>query len=109
MRWLKIIVCIVVVLVLAAGVFIYFSILRGLPSVDELKHITPTKLSKVIASDGNTIAYFPPEGRIILHGDDIPLRLKQAFIAAEDATFYTHAGLDLRRIFSRFCSPLPTY
>jgi len=100
MRWLKIIVCIVVVLVLAAGVFIYFSILRGLPSVDELKHITPTKLSKVIASDGNTIAYFPPEGRIILHGDDIPLRLKQAFIAAEDATFYTHAGLDLRRIFS---------
>ncbi len=100
MRWLKIIACIVVVLVLAAGVFIYITIFSGLPSVDELKNITPTKLSKVIASDGNTIAYFPPEGRIVLHGDEIPLRLKQAFIAAEDATFYTHAGLDLKRIFS---------
>ncbi|TFG90374.1 MAG: PBP1A family penicillin-binding protein, partial [Syntrophobacterales bacterium] len=73
---------------------------RGLPSVHELKTITPTKLSKVIAADGNTIAYFPPEGRIVLHGKDIPLRLKHAFIASEDATFYTHAGLDLKRIFS---------
>ncbi len=78
----------------------YWFIFQGLPSIYELKNIAPTRLSKVIAAEGTTIAYFPPEGRIILNGQDIPLKLKQAFIAAEDATFYEHAGLDLKRIFS---------
>ncbi|HHO76238.1 MAG TPA: PBP1A family penicillin-binding protein [Deltaproteobacteria bacterium] len=102
MRWLKIMAGILTSLVLAGAVSIYFFILQGLPSVHELKNITPTKLSKVIASNGNTIAYFPPEGRVVLEGSDIPLRLKHAFIAAEDATFHTHAGLDMKRIFSAF-------
>jgi penicillin-binding protein 1A len=100
MRWLKIIIGIFVMLCLVCAVWTYWFIFRGLPSIQELKNVAPTKLSKVIAADGSTIAYFPPEGRIILNGQDIPLRLKQAFIAAEDATFYEHAGLDLKRIFS---------
>ena len=36
---------------------------------------------------------------MIIQGEnDIPLRLKQCFIAAEDSTFYEHTGLDLPRI-----------
>lgn len=100
MRWLKIAVGIVVVLSLIGAMWTYWFIFRGLPSIHELKNVAPTKLSKVIAADGSTIAYVPPEGRIVLSGQDVPPRLKQAFIAAEDATFYQHAGLDFKRIFS---------
>jgi len=100
MRWLKALGIIFVCVSLITGVCIYWFVLRGLPTVQELKDVTPTRLSKVIASDGSIIAYFPPEGRIILDGRDIPKTMKQAFVAAEDATFYEHAGLDLKRIFS---------
>jgi len=90
----------VLLICLLAGIWTYWFVLRGIPSIHDLQKIKPTKLSKVIASDGSTIAYFPPEGRIELDGTEIPLRVKQAFIAAEDATFYEHTGLDWKRIFS---------
>ena len=100
MRWFRIVIGIVVIVCLAGALWSYWFIFRGLPSIHELKNMAPTKLSKVIAADGSTIAYFPPEGRIILNGQDISPRFKQAFISAEDATFYKHAGLDFKRIFS---------
>jgi membrane peptidoglycan carboxypeptidase len=35
---------------------------------------------------------------IVVNDDDIPELFKQAFIAAEDSTFYDHVGIDVRRI-----------
>jgi penicillin-binding protein 1A len=35
---------------------------------------------------------------VILNGRNIPITLKQAFISAEDSTFYDHVGLEPRRI-----------
>lgn len=74
--------------------------LQGLPSIEELRGDETTRLSKVTAADGTPIGYFPPEGRIVMNGHNIPITLKQAIVSAEDATFYDHVGLEPRRILS---------
>lgn len=100
MKWVKIFISIFIFICLLGGICLYWFVLRGLPSVNDLTRLEPTELSKVIGADGTTIAYFPPDGRIIVDDKKIPDTLKRAFIAAEDATFYEHAGLDTKRIFS---------
>jgi penicillin-binding protein 1A len=100
MRWLKIILIIAVAIFIMGGTWAYLFVFRGIPSIPELRNIEPTKLSKVTAADGTPIGYFPPEGRIVLNGRNIPITLKQAFISAEDSTFYDHVGLEPRRILS---------
>ena len=84
----------------------YLLVLRGLPSVDELKCVRHTNLVTILAADGSPIAYIPPDGRIVIDGSKIPLVVKQAFIAAEDATFYQHPGIDMSRIFSALISDI---
>jgi len=91
---------------LAFGIFGWWLIMRGLPSIKELREMQPTRISKVIAADGSVIGYFPPGGMVILDDQDIPDTLKRAFIAAEDATFYQHTGLDFSRIVSALLSDI---
>jgi len=100
MRWLKFIVLILVILIVFGCTAVYFIVLRGLPSIEELRSDDVTKVSKVTASDGTPIGYFPPEGRVVMNGHNVPITLKQAIIAAEDSTFYDHVGLEPRRIVS---------
>ncbi|HPR54769.1 MAG TPA: PBP1A family penicillin-binding protein [Deltaproteobacteria bacterium] len=100
MRWLKFMLLVCFVAIIFAGVWTYLLVFKGLPSVQELRGDDTTKLSKVTAADGTPIAYFPPEGRIVMNGHNVPLTLKQAIISAEDSTFYDHVGLEPRRILS---------
>jgi penicillin-binding protein 1A len=100
MRWLKFILLFIVIVIVLCCAWVYVFVLRGLPSIEELRNDETTKLSKVTAADGTPIAYFPPEGRIVLNGHNIPITLKQAIVAAEDSTFYDHVGLEPRRIIS---------
>lgn len=100
MRWLKFTLLVCTIAVIFAGVWTYLLVFRGLPSVQELKGDDITKLSKVTAADGTPMGYFPPEGRIVMNGHNIPITLKQAIISAEDSTFYDHVGLEPRRILS---------
>ncbi|HNY66338.1 MAG TPA: PBP1A family penicillin-binding protein [Deltaproteobacteria bacterium] len=104
MKWVKILIGffagLLVLLFLLVGAWMYLFVLKDLPSIHELKHLQPTTLTTVVASDGRVIGAYPPDGMIIMEGKDIPVRLKQAFISAEDSSFYRHAGLDLKRIIS---------
>jgi penicillin-binding protein 1A len=100
MKWLKIILPVTILPIVLTGTWAYLFVFSGLPSIQELRDVEPTKLSKVTAADGTPIGYFPPNGMIILNGHNIPITLKQAFISAEDSTFYDHVGLEPRRILS---------
>ena len=97
-RWLPVILLgiLCAIIIFAAGLWLIM--MQGLPSIQELKEPQATLLSKVLAADGSVIGYYPPGGMAILDDKDIPEMLKKAFISAEDATFYSHAGLDYRRI-----------
>ncbi|MGI6695351.1 MAG: transglycosylase domain-containing protein [Christensenellales bacterium] len=53
--------------------------------------------------DGNLITdYKGTENRIVVSIDTMPQNLRNAFVAAEDVRFYTHSGIDVKRIIGAF-------
>lgn len=67
---------------------------QGLPSTSELKHYTPPQTTRIVASDGTLLGEEFVERRTVVTLDQIPSHVKLAFLAAEDASFYEHPGLD---------------
>src|SRR5436853_3338282 len=59
----------------------------------------PQQTSKVYAADGRLMTELGLERRTVLTLNEIPLAVRQAFIATEDKRFYTHHGIDYWRIF----------
>jgi penicillin-binding protein 1A len=84
----------VVLGVLCAGVA-YWLIAPRLPSVETLKDVRMQVPLRVYSADARLIATFGETRRIPVRIDKVPTRLKQAFLAAEDANFYEHGGVDL--------------
>lgn len=89
----------------AGGIYVY-SLLRDLPSIEKLKKYDPPVITKVFDSDENLIAEFYKERRIVLELKDIPVMLRNAFLAAEDSTFYEHAGVNPAAIIRAFIKNL---
>src|SRR5882762_8911513 len=54
--------------------------------------------SKVYAADGRLISELGIELRTVLPLDQIPMHVRQAFVAVEDKRFYKHNGIDYWRI-----------
>ena len=68
---------------------------RGLPSVSELRRgYDPPQMTRILARDGSLLASLFIERRTVIPFEDLPQHVKLAFLAAEDASFYEHAGLD---------------
>lgn len=82
------------------GIFLYLG--RDLPKISALKNYHPPVITTVYSDDNRKIAEFFRERRIVLPLEQIPLQLQQAFIAAEDARFYKHQGIDLISIIRAF-------
>ncbi|MDD7445336.1 MAG: PBP1A family penicillin-binding protein [Clostridiales bacterium] len=58
-------------------------------------------------AEGNMITdYKGSEDRVMVSIEEIPLNLQHAFVAVEDARFYTHNGIDVKRILGAFVSNL---
>src|SRR5215467_4344680 len=81
----------------AAG-FVLWKASKDLPDYEVLAKYEPPVTTRVYANDGNLIAEFARERRIYVPISAIPNRVIQAFISAEDKTFYQHAGLDLQGV-----------
>src|SRR6059036_3500515 len=58
----------------------------------------PQQTSKVYAADGRLMTELGLERRTVLTLNEIPLAVRQAFIATEDKRFYDHHGIDYWRI-----------
>jgi len=69
-----------------------------LPSVESIKEYRLQVPLRVFSADGQLISVFGTKRRIPVAIEDIPLRVKQAYIAAEDASFYSHPGFDIKGI-----------
>src|SRR5258705_8945689 len=61
-------------------------------------HRPQAQTSKVYAADGRLITELGIELRTVLPLDQIPVHVRQAFIAVEDKRFYSHHGIDYWRI-----------
>ncbi|MCK5826246.1 MAG: transglycosylase domain-containing protein, partial [Desulfuromusa sp.] len=77
----------------------YFFVSTTLPRVETLSDYNPPLITRIYADDGSIIAEYSRERRILVPFEKIPKTLVQAFVAAEDASFFKHQGIDFISIF----------
>ncbi|MEM7739621.1 MAG: transglycosylase domain-containing protein, partial [Pseudomonadota bacterium] len=79
--------------------FVYVqTLVPDLPDYESLAEYEPPVTTRVHAGDGTMVAEFARERRLFVPIESIPDTVKEAFIAAEDQSFYDHGGLDFRGI-----------
>jgi len=72
---------------------------NNLPDIDELELFQPKRITKVYSADGQHLKDFLEENREVLRRyEEIPQTMKDALTSIEDRRFFTHWGVDLRRI-----------
>ena len=79
-------------LMFGAVVFIAFAI--NLPTSEKLLAYQPPLPTNVRGYDGNPVQTFARERRVELAYDEYPPLVVDAFISAEDKTFFSHGGID---------------
>src|SRR5688572_3712368 len=92
-RWGKAIV------ILIASPFLLYILLwllfaQGLPSAESLLTYQPPLPTNVRDINGAPVQSFARERRVELKFDEYPAQLVNAYLAAEDRTFFSHGGID---------------
>jgi len=90
---------------LALGL-VYWEMSSGLPPIEQLAQYRPAMATQILADDGSVVGEFFYEKRYVVPIERIPLHVRDAFIAAEDAGFYTHSGIDPVGILRAFLNNL---
>ncbi len=75
-----------------AGVIWHYS--KDLPSVDSLAIYEPPTVTIVRDADGTVVGQFWEQQRYVTPMEEIPDNVRDAFVAAEDSSFWEHAGID---------------
>lgn len=98
-----------IVLIISGTIFI-FSYLLGL---NEWKEFDPSKIREMQQTllifdckGQQTAALYNKQNRVYVPLSDIPLYVREAFIAAEDERFYEHNGVDIVRILGAFAEDI---
>jgi len=71
---------------------------KDLPDYTQLASYEPPVMTRIYAADGSMLAEYAEQRRLFVPSNQMPKRLIEAFISAEDKTFFTHAGLDWQGI-----------
>ncbi len=81
-----------------AALYVVWDISRDLPDYKQLAAYEPPVLTRMHASDGSLLAEYAEQRRLFVPISSIPKQLINAYISAEDKTFYQHSGLDYQGI-----------
>lgn len=76
------------------GLWGYFFITRDLPKLARIEDYKPPAVTRVLARDGTLMAEFFSERRYPVKISEVPDIVRKAFLATEDAAFYSHSGID---------------
>src|SRR5215469_2229985 len=104
MRFLRILGFLFVIgaIVLVAGSIATWLVVQrytaDLPDYTQLAKYDPPVVTRVLAGDGRLLAEYAIEKRVYLPIGSIPKRVINAFLAAEDKSFYSHPGIDVQGI-----------
>lgn len=102
MKILKIFLVLFVLMVFlgaGASVGLYYWAQEDLPGFTKLSDYSPSLATTVRARDGRILGYFYREKRFLIPLSMMSPITVKAFLAAEDAGFYQHEGVDLPGIF----------
>src|SRR5215217_9108209 len=79
-----------------AGLIWHYS--KDLPDYSQLQNYEPPVMTRVHATDGSLVAEYARERRLYMPIQAVPKLVIDAFLAAEDKSFYDHGGLDFAGI-----------
>jgi penicillin-binding protein 1A len=101
--WTLIVLLILFVLFSAGtGGVLWYLWSSNLPYIGSLKEYNPPIITEIYSDDGQVIGSFYDEKRIVVPLEEVPKHLIQAFVAAEDARFFEHEGIDFVSIIRAF-------
>ncbi|MDR0339262.1 MAG: PBP1A family penicillin-binding protein, partial [Desulfovibrio sp.] len=82
------------------GLYMWAS--HDLVSITKVSDYRPAQVTTVYARDGDIMGYLFREKRFLVNLDNMPAHLPKAFLAAEDARFFEHEGVDYQAIVRAF-------
>ena len=89
-------------LVVLAMALIYPS----LPSLEAMTDYRPKVPLRVFTADNQLIGEFGEEKRVVMKLRTVPLRMRQAILAAEDDRFYQHGAVDYQGVLRAFMADI---
>jgi len=85
--------------ILGAGLGIFIAAFNNTTDIAELENFKPEIPSKIYDRNGNLISEIFTVKREPVTFEQIPKNLINALLAIEDAQFYSHHGINLKRVF----------
>ncbi len=79
-------------------VYVIWDISKDLPDYKQLAQYEPSVMTRIHAADGSLLAEYADQRRLFVPVNQMPKQLIEAFISAEDKTFFEHGGLDWQGI-----------
>ena len=98
LRWLLLLGLIAAVVGGIGFAILYATVSSALPDPKTLRQVALQEPLYVYASDGRLMALFGEKRRYPVEMANVPKRVKDAFLAAEDARFYEHEGVDFKGV-----------
>ena len=93
---LILIACVAGVTGIATQGYLYFT--HNLPGIEKLKNYSPPTVTEFFSDKNELIGEFATERRFVVPLENVPKTLQNAFVAAEDKNFWSHAGVDKEAI-----------
>jgi len=101
LRWLAVLFASVGLGILCFVGFVWWAC-RDLPDLSKIQNYRPWGITRIVDRDGQVVAEFADQRRTPIPYSEMPRHLIQAVVAAEDADFFKHKGLDFTGILRAF-------
>ncbi|MEQ1484082.1 penicillin-binding protein 1A [Methyloglobulus sp.] len=96
LKWLAIFIAVIIVGIAASGYVIYGHLAAELPDVKTLRDVRYEVPLSIFSKDNQLIAQFGGNKRMPIKIEAVPKQLINAFLAAEDDSFFDHPGVDYK-------------
>ena len=94
-RWRRFLIAALVTVLLGALAGVAVATAVHVPSLESYANFTPKLITRLLDRDGQVFATYSRERRFLIEEGKLPIVLEHAVLAAEDAEFHRHGGVDL--------------